>query len=74
MKLNDDSHNTTMIQWSGKLINASSLPSPNDLWKQSNKKAAYVYFGHSNRLIRAAGLLALANTKTVTKDQDTVES
>lgn len=25
MKLNDDSHNTTMIQWSGKLINASFL-------------------------------------------------
>lgn len=25
MKLNDDSHNTTIIQWSVKLINASSL-------------------------------------------------
>lgn len=25
MKLNDDSHNTTMIQWSGKLINVSFL-------------------------------------------------
>lgn len=25
MKLNDDSHNTTIIQWSGKPINASSL-------------------------------------------------
>lgn len=74
MKLNDDSHNTTMIQWSGKLINASSLPSPNDLWKQSNKKAAYVYFGHGNRPIRAADWLALAIAETVTKDQDTAES
>lgn len=25
MKLNDDSHNTTMIQWSGKVINVSFL-------------------------------------------------
>lgn len=32
-------------------------PYPNDLWKQSNKKAACVYFGQSNRLIRASGWL-----------------
>lgn len=42
-------------------------PSPNDLWKQSNKKAARVYFGQSNRLIRASGWLVPSKAKKATK-------
>lgn len=66
MKLNDDSHNTTIIQWSGKLINASSLLPLMTCENKAIKGCVCVYFGQSNRLIRA-GWLVPSKAKAVTE-------
>lgn len=66
MKLNDDSHNTTIIQWSGKLINASSLLPLMTCENKAIKGGVCVYFGQSNRLIRA-GWLVPSKAKAVTE-------